>query len=77
MFNPRSVIIIFMSALLQFCRLHLTTSAPLACAAKARFLSQMAASDFYSLTPNDINGKPFPFEQLKGKVVLVVNVASK
>lgn len=34
-------------------------------------------SDFYSLAPLDKAGNPFPFEQLKGKVVLIVNVASK
>ncbi|CAG89116.2 DEHA2F09526p [Debaryomyces hansenii CBS767] len=32
---------------------------------------------FYDLSPLDTNDKPFPFEELKGKVVLVVNVASK
>lgn len=32
---------------------------------------------FYDLNPNDKTGKPFPFAELKGKVVLVVNVASK
>ncbi|SGZ56680.1 CIC11C00000001333 [Sungouiella intermedia] len=32
---------------------------------------------FYELTPTDAKGKPFPFEQLEGKVVLIVNVASK
>lgn len=34
-------------------------------------------SGFYSLTPKDSKGEPFPFTQLEGKVVLVVNVASK
>lgn len=32
---------------------------------------------FYELAPNDKAGKPFPFADLKGKVVLIVNVASK
>lgn len=32
---------------------------------------------FYELSPSDAKGQPFPFEQLKGKVVLIVNVASK
>lgn len=32
---------------------------------------------FYDLSPLDANDKPFPFEELKGKVVLIVNVASK
>lgn len=34
-------------------------------------------SDFYKLTPKDNKGEPFPFTQLEGKVVLIVNVASK
>ncbi|EEQ41024.1 putative glutathione peroxidase-like peroxiredoxin [Clavispora lusitaniae] len=34
-------------------------------------------SSFYELTPSDAKGNPYPFEQLKGKVVLIVNVASK
>ncbi|CAI4046346.1 hypothetical protein SUVZ_11G1850 [Saccharomyces uvarum] len=33
-------------------------------------------SQFYSLTPIDRDGNPFPFASLNGKVVLVVNVAS-
>lgn len=32
---------------------------------------------FYQLLAIDIHGKPFDFEQLKGKVVLIVNTASK
>ncbi|MDR1385230.1 MAG: glutathione peroxidase [Planctomycetaceae bacterium] len=32
---------------------------------------------FYQLIAKDINGKDFAFEQLKGKKVLIVNVASK
>lgn len=36
-----------------------------------------AQTSFYSFTVNDINGKPFSMEQLKGKKVMVVNVASK
>lgn len=32
---------------------------------------------FYELTPTDAKGQPFPFAELKGKVVLIVNVASK
>lgn len=32
---------------------------------------------FYDLTPSDAKGQPFPFKQLEGKVVLIVNVASK
>ncbi|CDK24315.1 unnamed protein product [Kuraishia capsulata CBS 1993] len=34
-------------------------------------------SKFYSLAPLDKNGEPFDFKQLEGKVVLIVNVASK
>nr|BAA83594.1 glutathione peroxidase [Chlamydomonas sp. W80] len=35
------------------------------------------ASPFYALAATDIAGKEFPFAQLQGKVVLVVNVASQ
>ncbi|CAG98093.1 glutathione peroxidase GPX2 [Kluyveromyces lactis] len=34
-------------------------------------------SKFYELAPKDKKGEPFPFTQLEGKVVLIVNVASK
>lgn len=34
-------------------------------------------SGFYKLAPKDRKGEPFPFSQLEGKVVLIVNVASK
>ncbi|KAI5964544.1 GPX2 [Candida theae] len=34
-------------------------------------------SKFYDLTPLDSKGNPYPFSELKGKVVLIVNVASK
>lgn len=34
-------------------------------------------SSFYALSPSDAKGEAFSFEQLKGKVVLIVNVASK
>ena len=36
-----------------------------------------AQTSFYSFTVNDIDGNPFSMEQLKGKKVMVVNVASK
>lgn len=36
-----------------------------------------APSNFYDLKPLDKNGEPYPFSQLQGKVVLIVNVASK
>lgn len=32
---------------------------------------------FYELSPKDSKGNPFPFTELKGKPVLIVNVASK
>lgn len=35
------------------------------------------ASKFYSLAPKDNQGEPYPFKQLDGKVVVIVNVASK
>ncbi|GMM37430.1 peroxiredoxin [Saccharomycopsis crataegensis] len=35
------------------------------------------AQSFYDLCPLDKKGEPFPFSQLKGKVVIIVNVASK
>ncbi|ABN66664.1 glutathione peroxidase [Scheffersomyces stipitis CBS 6054] len=34
-------------------------------------------SKFYELTPKDAKGNDFPFVELKGKVVVIVNVASK
>ncbi len=34
-------------------------------------------SEFYNLSANSLRGEPIAFEQYKGKVVLVVNVASK
>lgn len=37
----------------------------------------MATETFYDLSPLDGNGQAFPFSQLRGKVVLIVNVASK
>lgn len=36
-----------------------------------------AQTSFYSYTVKDIDGKDFPLAQLKGKKVMVVNVASK
>ena len=36
-----------------------------------------AQTSFYDFTVEDINGKPYSMEQLKGKKVMVVNVASK
>lgn len=37
----------------------------------------MTTETFYELCPLDSTGQPFSFSQLKGKVVLIVNVASK
>ncbi|KAK5136532.1 glutathione peroxidase gpx1 [Meristemomyces frigidus] len=36
-----------------------------------------SAATFYDFKPNDKKGTPYPLEKLKGKVVLVVNTASK
>jgi len=36
-----------------------------------------SATTFYEFTPKDKKGQPYPLEKLKGKVVLVVNTASK
>lgn len=33
-------------------------------------------SNFFDLTATDISGNPQPFDQYRGKVVLVVNVAT-
>jgi hypothetical protein len=41
----------------------------------ARGVSVMAGS-FYDLSAKTIDGKDFSFDQLKGKVVLITNVAS-
>ena len=51
------------------------------CAAKG--VAERAADDFdlkapiYQFTIKDIDGQDVPFEKLKGKVLLVVNVASR
>lgn len=37
----------------------------------------MSTSKFYTFTPTAANGEPYPFSQLEGKVVLIVNTASK
>uniref|UniRef100_A0A6V3M3C8 Glutathione peroxidase n=1 Tax=Lotharella globosa TaxID=91324 RepID=A0A6V3M3C8_9EUKA len=39
-----------------------------------KFISPM---EFYRLQTTTLDGKPFSFEQLKGKTVLITNVASK
>ncbi|AAS53333.1 AFL039Cp [Eremothecium gossypii ATCC 10895] len=40
-------------------------------------ITKFTMSGFYDLSPLDAKGEPFPFSQLKGKVVIIVNVASK
>jgi glutathione peroxidase len=40
-------------------------------------LTALAQEDFYSLKANDIEGSVYDFSALKGKVVLIANVASK
>jgi Glutathione peroxidase len=42
----------------------------------SRFI-MAAATTFYNLKPLDKKGVPYDFSELKGKVVLLVNVASK
>lgn len=42
-----------------------------------RRYSMAAAATFYDLKPLDKKGEPYDFKELDGKVVLVVNVASK
>jgi hypothetical protein len=37
----------------------------------------MPSETFYDFKPLDKKGEPFPLDELKGKVVLVVNTASK
>jgi glutathione peroxidase-family protein len=37
----------------------------------------MATSEFHALSSKTIKNEPYPFSDLKGKVVLIVNVASK
>lgn len=39
--------------------------------------SLFAASSVYDFTPNSIDGKPAPLADYKGKVLLIVNVASR
>jgi glutathione peroxidase len=36
-----------------------------------------SATEFYDFSPNNNKGEPYNFSQLKGKVVLIVNTASK
>lgn len=36
-----------------------------------------SAEEFYDLHPRDLKGRPFYFDQLKGKIVVIVNTASR
>ncbi len=40
-------------------------------------MSEAIASDFYSIKDKGIDGKEFSMDSLKGKVVLIVNIASQ
>jgi glutathione peroxidase len=40
-------------------------------------MAMTVGSNFYSFQADSIEGKPVPFSEFKGKVVVVVNVASK
>jgi glutathione peroxidase len=40
-------------------------------------LAAQTSSSFYSLSATTLGGEKFPFDQLKGKYVLIVNTASK
>lgn len=55
-----------------------TATTPMGCAASANDDSWRAAKTIYDFTVKDINGKDIRLkEAYEGKVVLVVNVASK
>lgn len=40
-------------------------------------MTNTVPESFYELAPKDASGKPFDFKQFEGKVVLIINVASK
>jgi glutathione peroxidase-family protein len=40
-------------------------------------MASALGTSFYDFKPLDKAGEPYPLEELKGKVVLVVNTASK
>jgi len=42
-----------------------------------QFANMSSATTFYDFKPNDKKGQPYSLEDLKGKVVLVINTASK
>lgn len=43
----------------------------------SNFVTMASATSFYDFKPADKKGQPYPLTDLKGKVVLVVNTASK
>ncbi|KAG8160046.1 hypothetical protein KVR01_010683 [Diaporthe batatas] len=47
------------------------------CIAQSPFATMASATSFYDFKPLDKRGEPKPLEEYKGKVVLVVNTASK
>eukprot|EP01097_Dermamoeba_algensis_P007720 TRINITY_DN492_c0_g1_i1.p1 TRINITY_DN492_c0_g1~~TRINITY_DN492_c0_g1_i1.p1 ORF type:complete len:210 (-),score=39.74 TRINITY_DN492_c0_g1_i1:113-715(-) len=44
--------------------------------AEEEHIHKTASAKFFEFTPLDIHKKPYPFKDLEGKVVLIVNVAS-
>jgi len=52
-----------------------TTAFPFTTTTTTRTMS--SATSFYDFKPKDDKGAPFPLANMKGKVVLVVNTASK
>ncbi|RCK57600.1 Peroxiredoxin HYR1 [Candida viswanathii] len=38
---------------------------------------KQSTTEFYDLRPRDLKGRPFYFDQLKGKIVVIVNTASR
>lgn len=55
----------------------LTRTTPITEKVKTTIKRTMSTSKFYTFTPTANNGKPFPLSELEGKVVLIVNTASK
>ena len=44
---------------------------------RSTIYAQQPVEPFHALSATDINGKPFPFDQLRGHKVMVVNTASE
>jgi len=40
-------------------------------------VSSISAADVYAVALKDLEGSPFPLTDLKGKVVLITNIATK